>query len=85
MGSGDINLAGLCLTEAEWAALDPDSQSDLLAAVVEPSRGWDHDAYDSYEVSVRAQHAATPPRPRRFVRMQTKRVRFVALSQPLGA
>ena len=84
MGSGDINLAGLWLTQAEWSALDPDSQRALLAAAIESSRGWDHDAYDSYELSVRAEQ---PParRPRRFARMQTKRVRFIALSQPLGA
>lgn len=51
MGSGDINLAGLRMTPAEWAALDDSLRTELLRLVITGQR-WDRDAYDSFELGL---------------------------------
>ncbi len=82
MGSGDINIAGLRMTPAEWNSLDSGLRQELLRVVVETNAGWDDDAYDTYELGLAA--AEAKPAPRLFGRMETQRVKFIALGQPLG-
>jgi|GEM_PF-5808979 len=53
MGSGDINLAGLRMTPAEWAALDDGLRTELLRLVITGQR-WDREAYDSFELGLGA-------------------------------
>ena len=37
---GDIALAGFVLTAEEWAALDPDARSQLLAVALRRDEPW---------------------------------------------
>ena len=83
MGRTDINLAGLCFSSAEWEALDAALRADLLRAVAATSEEWDQNLCDSEEWTVACAEPA-PRTIRTYPRMQTKLVRFVALSAPLG-
>jgi len=73
------------MTVAEWEALGKGLQDELIKVAVEASQRWDHDAYDSYELGWGNNRPAPVRGRRKYVRMETKRVRFTALSEPFGA